>query len=289
MGTEQLRINAKPGAKNAAMVMGLSGWMDGGDVSTGTIQHLAAELGAEAFAEIVPDDFYIYSFPGSMEIAAMFRPHAKIEDGRVVEYTPPRNTFYCDRANNIVLFEGKEPNLNWADYAECVFAAASLANVTTVYFVGSVGGLVPHTRAPRFFGSVSNPRLKATLEAHGIKFSNYEGPASVVTLLLTLAEQKDLDMTTLVAEIPPYIQGQSYKCIEAVIRKLAAILRIPVSLDELRTLSDAQEKRLTEIVEERDELAAHIRKLEEDYDNDVFDTQMGDLKQWLEQQGIRLD
>ena len=26
-----------------------------------------------------------------------------------------------------------------------------------------------------------------------------------------------------------------------------------------------------------------------DYDHEVFDSQMGDLKDWLEQQGIRLD
>lgn len=36
-------------------------------------------------------------------------------------------------------------------------------------------------------------------------------------------------------------------------------------------------------------LAERIQKLEEDYDNEVFDTQMTDLKDWLEQQGIRLD
>jgi hypothetical protein len=29
--------------------------------------------------------------------------------------------------------------------------------------------------------------------------------------------------------------------------------------------------------------------MEEDYDNEMFDTQMGDLKEWLEKQGIRLD
>ena len=36
-------------------------------------------------------------------------------------------------------------------------------------------------------------------------------------------------------------------------------------------------------------VSTRIQKLEEDYDSDIFDTEMGDLKDWLEQQGIRLD
>jgi hypothetical protein len=74
-----------------------------------------------------------------------------------------------------------------------------------------------------------------------------------------------------------------------VIRKLAAILRIEVNLREVRKLSAAWEERLNAVLEHKSDLAKYIRKLEEDYDNEVFDTQMGDLKEWLVQQGIRVD
>ena len=47
--------------------------------------------------------------------------------------------------------------------------------------------------------------------------------------------------------------------------------------------------KLGEVLEPESELAEHIRKLEENYDNNVFDTQMGDLKEWLEERGIRVD
>ena len=43
------------------------------------------------------------------------------------------------------------------------------------------------------------------------------------------------------------------------------------------------------MVQEQPELANTIRKLEEDYDNEIFNSEMGDLKNWLQQQGIRLD
>ena len=96
-------------------------------------------------------------------------------------------------------------------------------------------------------------------------------------------------MATLVAMIPAYVQGKNPKCIEAVTRRLAGILGLQVELDDLRDMSDEFEKRLSEIVQEQPELAGNIQKLEEDYDNEIFDNEMGDLKRWLQQQGIRLD
>jgi hypothetical protein len=32
-----------------------------------------------------------------------------------------------------------------------------------------------------------------------------------------------------------------------------------------------------------------VHKMEAEYDSELFETQMGDLKEWLEQKGIRLD
>ena len=96
-------------------------------------------------------------------------------------------------------------------------------------------------------------------------------------------------MINLVAEIPAYVQSKNTICIESVTRKLAGILSLQVDLDDLRTSSEQIEKKINEIVEQHPELADLIRKLESDYDNEIFDTEMGDLKDWLEQQGIRLD
>ena len=289
MVPEQLRIHARPGLKDARMVLGLSGWMDGGEVSTGTVKCLIRKLEARRLAEIEPEDFYIYSFPGSMEVSVLFRPYTKIKDGLIRAYRPAANTFYYSEESKVILFCGREPNFNWQQYAECVFAVASAFDVTMMYFVGSVAGLVPHTREPRLFSSVSDEGLKGTLQEYGVRFTNYEGPASIVTLLTRLSAQRGVRMAALVAEIPAYVQGKNPKCIEAVTRRLAGILGLQIRLEQQRALSEAFERKLNEIVQDKQELAKLVHKLEEDYDNEVFDTQMGDLKQWLEQQGIRLD
>jgi proteasome assembly chaperone (PAC2) family protein len=271
------------------MLLGFSGWMDGGQVSTGTINCLIEKLNAQKFAQIDPEGFYLYNFPGSMEITALFRPYTKIKDGLIRTYEVPTNTFYASEEQNLILFLGKEPNLNWQQFAECIFSLASEFAAGEIYFIGSVAGLVPHTREPRLFCSVSDEKMKETLRHYGVNFTNYEGPASIVTYLTSKAADKGFSMASLVATIPAYVQGNNPKCVEAVTKRLAGILGLEIELDDLTGISDEFERKLTDVVQEQPELANSITKLEEDYDNEIFDSEMGELKKWLQQQGIRLD
>jgi proteasome assembly chaperone (PAC2) family protein len=271
------------------MVIGLSGWMDGGAVSTGAVEYLIQKLGATKCAAIDSEDFYIYNFPGSMDIAALFRPTTRIVEGTVRKYEPPENIFFADEQNNLLLLLGKEPHLRWKTFADCVLGLAREWSVSAIYFIGSYGGLVPHTRQPRISASVSAPRLKARLREYGLRFSNYNGPAGISTYLTMAAREINIPMAALVAEIPAYVEGKNAKCIDTVLKMLTALLDIHINLDDLLQLSDELEKKLNELVEERPELAELVKKLEQDYDNEVFDTEMGDLKVWLEQHGIQLD
>jgi proteasome assembly chaperone (PAC2) family protein len=263
--------------------------MDGGDVSTGTITYLIGKLKAQKFADINPEGFYIYNLPGSMEMTALYRPHVKIAAGLIQSFEVPKNEFFCDEKNDLLLFLGKEPNLRWEDFADCIITLCNELAVKTIFFIGSVAGLVPHTREPRLFSSVSDAELKETLHSYGIKFTDYEGPASFITYLTTRCAELDLKMVSLVATVPAYVQGNNPKCIEAVIRRLSGILGVQIDLEDIRAISDEFEKKLSDLVQEQPELANSISKLEEDYDNEIFNSEMGDLKKWLLQQGIRLD
>jgi proteasome assembly chaperone (PAC2) family protein len=289
MQPEPLILDSRPELSQGRMVLGLDGWMDGGEVSTGTLDHLIDTTEAQPFGRIDPEAFYIYSFPGSMEVAALFRPHTKIRDGRVIGYDPPQTRLHVSESDDLILAKGREPNLRWSEYIDCLLTVAEQSNTEMIYFVGSVAGLVPHTREPRISASVSDASLKPMLEQNGMHFSNYEGPASVITAMTREAGLRSIPMVAMVAEIPAYVQGRNPRAIESVVRRLSAMLGIEVRLEPLRHVSDAFEEKLQEVIEDREDLAEFIAKLEEDYDNEVFDTQMGDLKQWLESRGIRLD
>jgi len=287
MSSGKLNIYKRPNFNSPRLLLSFSGWMDGGEVSTGTVKCLIDKLGAQRFAEVEPEGFYIYSFPGSMEITALFRPHTKIKEGLIKSYEIPANSFFYSEENDLILFSGKEPK--WEEFAECIFSLCEQFGVKMIYFIGSVAGLVPHTREPRLFCSVSDAALKETFQHYGVKFTNYEGPASFITYLTANCNKRGLRMVSLMATIPAYVQGSNPKCIEAVTRRLVGMLELQIKLDDLRAVSDEFEKKLSDIVQEQPELESNIQKLEEDYDNEIFNSEMGDLKKWLEQKGIRVD
>jgi hypothetical protein len=65
---DPLHVNDAPAFDGATLVLAFTGWMDGGEVSTGTVERLVDLLDARSFAEIDADPFYIFNFPGPMEI-----------------------------------------------------------------------------------------------------------------------------------------------------------------------------------------------------------------------------
>ncbi len=288
MASDRLRILGDAKFQNPRLLLGFSGWMDGGDVSTGTVKTLVNKLYARRIAEIDHQGFYLYSFPGAMEVTSLFRPRCQIRKGVIRELVFPENVFYAAQEQDLILFMGKEPNLKWVEYADCVFSLCKRFGVQSICFIGSVAGLVPHTRDPQFFCSVSNPDARSRFESLGIKLSDYEGPASVTTYLTMRAKDEGIEMVALVATVPAYVQGVNPKCVAAVTKTIAGILGLHLDLEDLQATADEFERRLTEVVQEQPELAESVTKLEQDYDNEIF-SEMGDLKHWLHQKGVRLD
>ncbi len=289
MKPDELTFLDRPELDRPRMLLGFDGWMDGGDVSTAAVGYIARAVDARPLAEIDPDSFRIYNMPGSMEIAALFRPHAKIDEGLVSEYDHTVGRFLAGADQRLIVFEGVEPNLRWPAYAECILHVAERFGVERMVFIGSVAGLVPHTRQPRMSASASDAAVLDRLAEYGIRLSDYEGPAHFVTLLTRMAAERGIEMIALATEIPAYVQGTNPICIESVVRRLAGMLELRISHDDLRRRSETFERKLNEVVRQKPELQEFISRMESDYDNELFDTELGDLKDWLEQQGIRLD
>jgi len=275
--SDLLRMQRSPKLDQATLVLALTGWMDGGDVSTGTVRRLVDLLSAQPFAEIDPEPFYLYNFPGSMDLVALFRPHLKIVDGQIKTLDMPANTFYCHEPANLVLFLGKEPNLHWRAFGKCILDLAHRVGVRRVLFVGSFGGSVPHTREPRLYVTCSDARLLPEMERYGLRRrTSYEGPGSFTSYLLTQAPSAGLEMISLAAEIPGYLQGRNPMSIEAVTRRLAKILQLPLDLRALRTESTEWELQVTQVVEQDEDLTKTVRQLEEAYDDDLLQLESGE-------------
>lgn len=257
---------------NGTLLLALTGWMDGGDVSTGTIRQLMAERKLSEIGEIDPAGHYIDNFPGSMELAALFRPTVKYVDGMIESFEMPSNRIWLDATANMAFFVGKEPNIDWTGFADTLFDLCEKLDIGRIIFMGSFGGAVPHTREPRLYGSVSDRALLPLLSKFGLKPTEYEGPASFATYLLSRAPSHDLEMLSIAAEIPGYLTGANPLCIEAVTRRLARLLNLPVKLDTLRQESTAWELEVTEAVQKDEDLVKTVRKLEAQYDDELIES-----------------
>ena len=73
------------------------------------------------------------------------------------------------------------------------------------------------------------------------------------------------------------------------VRCISSILGLHLICDDLRALGEEYEKRVSELVSQQPDLAQRVEQLEESYDNEVFNTELQDLKSWLHNRGIRLD
>ncbi|MGH7224767.1 MAG: PAC2 family protein [Gemmataceae bacterium] len=265
-----LRFLHRPALSETTLVLAFDGWMDGGDVSTGTVQRLVDLLEARPIAEIEPESFYIYNFPGSMELAALFRPRIEIEDGLIKTIELPAATFFAHEAANLLLFLGKEPNLRWPTFADCVLEFLRVLDVQRILFVGSFGGAVPHTREPRLHVTCSEEEMLPEMEHYAVRRTAYEGPGSFSSYLMTRMPEVGVRMATLAAEIPGYLQGPNPVCIEAVTRRLAKILRLPLDLAPLRSASTEWELAVTAAIEKDEEMVAKVREMEEAYDTELL-------------------
>ncbi len=270
---DPLRMLESPKLTDGTLLLAFSGWMDGGDVSTGTVQRLIDLVDARPLAEIDPDPFYILNVPGPMEIAALFRPHIEIEEGLIQQVDMPQSMFSYNAEANLVLFLGKEPNIHWRQFGECIFRLTRDVGVNRVLFVGSFGGSVPHTRQPRVYITCSDESFLSRMERYGLRRSGYAGPGSFTSYLMKQAPAAGLEMASLAVEVPSYLQGPNPMCIEAVTRRLANILELPLDLDSLRTASTEWELQVSSVVERDKDLAEKVRQLEEEYDDELLDSE----------------
>jgi hypothetical protein len=277
------------GLDGGVLVMGLEGWMDGGEVSTGAVSYLEDVLDAEPLAEIDPEDFYLLSFPGTMETASEVRPTVEMDAGLVTYYEEPLCRFSMCPDQRLVLFEAREPNLRWGGFTEALFSVLEQCRVRRVFFAGSVAGLVPHTRDPRFHGSASSPELVDALRDLDIRPSEYSGPASFVSRLLDCAPDREIEVVSLVAEMPAYVQGRNPRCIAAALRMLMPLAGIRADLAPLDEQTREFLENLDGAVLENAELSALVHKLENEYDRHSADESLKDIKQWFERQHFRID
>ena len=246
---ELVVLNEKPKADEIYMIAGWHQWADAGAVSTELPRYLIQHTHARLIGHIKPDPFYIFQIPGTH---GFLRPEIKMEDGYRRSLTTHKNEVYYvgDDRRGLVIFIGEEPHLGGERYAEAFFNLAQELGVQRVCALGGVYGPMPYDKDREVSCSYSLMRMRDELVEYAVRFSNYEGGASLGSFLVDRAEQVDLEYFTLYAFVPAYdfshlsqqLQGlrieNDYRAWCELMRRLNHMFHLGIDLSDLEQQSD---------------------------------------------------
>jgi len=98
----------------------------------------------------------------------------------------------------------RKPHQNEELYAEAFFNVVESFAIKRVAVVAGVYGPVPYEKDRDISCVYSLPRMKKELARYAVRFSNYEGGATIGTYLVDKAGLKEIEFVALYAFVPSY-------------------------------------------------------------------------------------
>ncbi len=248
-----------PKLHNPDFIIGFEGWPNAAEISSSALNHLIESLEAKKFASIPLDGFY--------QVSAS-RPTAVIKEGRLQELKLPANTFYYSKRlpfNDVLLFEGLEPHLQWSRFIDLLFRVADKFGAGQIYTIGGTYDYVPHTQPALVSALFNQEELKEKVLKAGLVLTEYSGPVSIHTLISEEAKRKGLKAISLWGHAPQYLQTKNMKVVCAVLKKLMRLMERELDLYDLEKAGDYFDQQVRHLMEQDPKLREVVEKLEEVY------------------------
>jgi len=201
------------------MIAGWHQWADAGDVSSGLPRYLIERTGATKIGRIRPDGFYLFQIPGTHHL---LRPVVKLNQGYREELQQRKNEFFYagddtgDNKRGFLIFLGEEPHQNGERYAEAFLDAVEELGVERVAAVAGVYGPMPYDKDREVSCVYSLLGMKDELSRYAVRFSNYEGGATISTYLADRAEPRGIEFFTFYVFVPSYDFSKSLVVVQPI-------------------------------------------------------------------------
>jgi len=297
---ELVQLVEQPVAQEMYMIAGWRQWADAGAISSALPQYLVEKTEARKIGQVKSDGFYMFQVPGTHQF---LRPEIKLEEGYIRELRSSKNEFFFsgNERKGLVVFLGDEPHMNIERYAEAFFNAVQELGVKRVAVVGGVYGTVPYNKDRQVSCTYSLPSMKDELSEYAVRFSNYEGGASIGSYLADRAEQLGVEYFVYYAVVPmydlsqisPLLQGvrieHDFKAWYDLMRRFNHMFGLRLDVSDLERQSDELMASMTAEIEELEKkvpqssIREYLDKLAADFDEtpfmplDVWDRELGDL------------
>jgi predicted ATP-grasp superfamily ATP-dependent carboligase len=263
------------------MIAGWHQWADAGDISSALPQYLIDHTNATKIGRIRPGAFYLFQVPGTHHL---LRPVVKLKDGYREELGQRRNEFFYsgDETNGFLIFLGEEPHQNEQRYAKAFFDVVDALGIKRVASVGGVYGPVPYDKDREISCVYSLREMKEDLSEYAVKFSDYEGGATISTYLADRAESRGIEFFTFYAFAPSYnfststtavspiVIDRDFKAWYDIMIRLKYMFSLDVDLSDLerrsREFIAAWDSKIDQVVETMPQLG--VREYLEEIDRD---------------------
>jgi predicted ATP-grasp superfamily ATP-dependent carboligase len=256
---DHVRFLDTPKADHPPLICAFRGWNDGGEAASMALRFLQERAGGRVFAHLDPEEFFDFQ---------VIRPTVRLEGGvtRVIEWPQGDFAFATVDGRDIAMFSSAEPNNRWRTFAKAIVEVAGRLGSGLLVTLGAFLTDVPHTRAAPVVGSAGD---EETAERLGLRRSRYEGPTGIVGVLHDASLRSGLPSVSLWAAVPHYIpSAPNPKAALALVRRACALLGLGIDTSSLARAADAWEKRVAMLLQESDELADYVARLEAAADRD---------------------
>ena len=250
----QIRWLSEPTLRRPAVIAAFTGWNDAGDAASGALQRLVEVWNAQPLAEIDPELFTDF---------ATIRPQVQLLNDRTRKIRWPMTQAWwastpgCD----VILMLGPEPSLRWRLFSDEILEIADKYDASMFITLGALLADVPHTRAVQLVGTASDEDM---IERFSLQRSQYEGPTGIVGVLQHAAFENGLSAASLWAAVPAYAsQIPSPRAAIAIITRACEIIGTPAPIGGLVDEVAEYDSRVADLIEENDELAPYVERLEQ--------------------------
>lgn len=240
--------------------MAFKGLFDMGEAATAAVDWLSMIHKGQPGAIIDPETLFDFQ-----EV----RPHIRLGVNGTREVVWPANNIVWaktpDGVRDLVLLSGIEPNLRWRSFSETLRELIEVTGSELVVTLGSLLGMVPHTRAFPVAASTSNAELAERLN---VGKPTYEGPTGLVGSLHQEFAQNSIPCVSLRVTIPHYVPGNpSPKATAALLARFESLCTVKTDHASLADDIRDWESRVHQALDDDDDVKAYVADLEEQADS----------------------
>jgi proteasome assembly chaperone (PAC2) family protein len=263
-----LQWSDPPPLNRPVLLVAFRGLFDAAQAATDAVGWLRDRTPSQQVAAIDPEEFFNFQ-----EARPLVRFDA--EGNRVVEW--PSNVIWAshpEAGRDLLLLSGEEPHLRWGTFADLLLDVVRRTGTEMVVTVGSMVGMVPHTRPFAVTGSAAHPELARRL---GLGRPTYQGPTGVVGVIHDRLDRSGVPVISLRVSVPHYVPGPpNPKATRALLRRLQQTLGATTGYEDLDPAVTEWQARVDQAVQSDDESRDYVRRLEQQFDSDEDRLPSGD-------------